>query len=238
MKSDAYAKKNTKLAGIHQCIEFYRKELQEHPLGSFIEQGRLPREIAQEFALYLFADSWQWPPMLTAMRGRVQNTKLREAIWDNILDETGAQKDSHVTLCLEFLESLGIPASLDSGPNLNGTISIARRLSEAQIAGWLLAAEELTLDLFRLARKQFERTPGGDLRYIDEHLEADIEHSRWLWESAESLLNQRPCLKEILCGVGLGSRATLEVLDKLFEKALASAPPCIKGQVLLNGHKK
>lgn len=208
------------LIAIRSRIAFYEEEVKNHPLAKLVGDGEIPQEVARDFALYLFADSWMWPSMLITMRDQARHPRLIQAIEDNIRDEAGERGDSHIRLCLRFLESVGITPSLEDGPPLDGTIHIANRMSEARIAGWLVAAEMLTLPLFKLARACFAGRPGASLEYLDVHLKVDEDHIAWLLVAVQGLLEEGASMGEILQGVGLGARATLDALDNLFESTI------------------
>ncbi|MBI5630620.1 MAG: iron-containing redox enzyme family protein [Elusimicrobia bacterium] len=210
------------LAELERRIAFFESELKDHPLIGLVKSGKIPPAVRKDFALYLFSDSWMWPSMLIAMRDRSRHPKLRRAVEDNIRDEAGERGDSHVGLCLRFLESLGVAPSLEEGPSLDRTVRISSTLSEAQIAGWLLTAERLTLPLFALARECFSSAPGAELEYLDVHLRVDEDHISWLKEAAEGILEEGGSLKAVLQGSGLAARATLDAMDQLFEKAAST----------------
>jgi hypothetical protein len=169
-------------------------------------------------------DAWMWPPMLVSMRDHAKHPELKRAIEDNLQDECGKRGSSHIKLCMDFLRSLGHPAELVNAPELNRTINVSKELTEPQLAGWLAAAEMLTLPLYEVARSCFGTKPGADLRYIDVHMEVDEDHIQWLWGAVEALVKEGDCEQEIVEGIALGARATLKSLDEIYEEALAAVP--------------
>jgi len=87
----------------------YRVQLIEHPLLAAGRAGKLSEELLREFAFHQYADSILWIPMLAQMRSKVRRSeRLRQAIEDNIGHEAGFAGESHVTLAVNLLRSLGI----------------------------------------------------------------------------------------------------------------------------------
>jgi len=209
------------IENVRSRIAQFESDLRSHPLMRMASNGELPRSGEKALALYMFTDSWMWPPMLAAMRDQAAHPKLKKAISDNLADETGTRGQSHINMCVRFCRSLGIAPQLTDLSELNRTVNISNELTEAQIAGWLAAAEMLTLPLYALALAAFGKKPGVETKYLDVHMDVDEEHIAWLWAAVEGLLEDRPCMNEILEGVGLGARATLKSLDEIYEEALA-----------------
>jgi hypothetical protein len=174
--------------------------------------------------MYLFMDSWMWPPMLISMRDHVTHSLLKYAIEKNLQDEAGQRGLSHIKMCIDFVKSLDFIPALNNLQEMNRTVNVSCELSEAQIAGWLAGAEILTLPLYKLARECFEDKPRVDLRYLDVHMQVDEEHIQWLWDAVTSLLNDKEgktVIEEISEGIALGARATLKALDEIYEEAIA-----------------
>lgn len=201
-------------------IAFYEAEVRRHPLHRIIRGPGLPARIETDFARYLFTDSWMWPPMLISMRDHAEHPKLRRAIEDNLQDESGRRGASHVKLCMRFLRSLGIVPALTDMPELNRTVNISGSLSEAQTAGWLAAAETLTLPLYEMALACFAGKPGVDTAYLDVHMAVDKDHISWLWTAVEAIVAAGAGPEEVMQGAALGARATLKTLDQFFEEAV------------------
>jgi hypothetical protein len=213
------------LPAIRKHIAFYEAEVERHPLAAMIRSRTLSACGERAFALYLFMDSWMWPPMLISMRDHVTNTKLKHAIEDNLQDEAGKRGVSHIKMCIDFLKSLRYVPALVNIMEINRTINITCGLTEAQIAGWLAAAEILTLPLYRIAKECFQQKPDVDLRYLNCHMKVDEDHIAWLWSAVEAILDQSENPQnevEIYAGIALGARATLKSMDEIYEEALAS----------------
>lgn len=211
----------TDIETIRRRIALFEDDVRRHPLARLIARGDVPAATEKAFALYMFTDAWMWPSMLIAMRDHAGNAKLKRAISDNLDDEAGERGHSHIHLSARFLKSLGIAPALTDMPELNRTVAIAGELSEAQTAGWLAAAEMLTLPLYELALACFGKKTGVDTRYLDVHMVVDEDHIAWLWAAVESLVEEGADAAGILEGVGLGARATLKSLDQIYEESLA-----------------
>ena len=212
---------NTDIETVRRRIAQFEADVEGHPLLRMAKEGRMTPGAEKALGSYLFTDSWMWPPMLAAMRDQAKNAKLREAISDNLDDETGGRGQSHINMCVRFLKSIGQQPMLADLSELNRTVNISNDLTEAQISGWLAAAEMLTLPLYRIAMEALGKKPGADTKYLDVHMQVDEEHIAWLWAAVESLLEERACASEILEGVGLGARATLKSLDEIYEEAVS-----------------
>lgn len=212
---------NHAITTIREQISFYEVEVERHPLASMISQNKLSTNGEKAFALYLFMDSWMWPSMLISMRDHAKHPKLKHAIEDNLQDEAGKRGVSHIKLCIDFVKSIGFVPALVNSAELNRTINVASELSEAQMAGWLAAAEMLTLPLYKLAIDCFSVKPKVDLRYLKVHMKVDEDHIQWLWNACEAIISENAHAKnEVLEGVALGARATLKSLDEIYEEAL------------------
>ncbi len=223
MLSASSLSSNTNLLdSIRHRISFYESEVDKHPLITMIQRNKLPKSAANSFALYLFMDSWSWPSMLISMRDHVKHPKLKAAIEDNLQDEAGKRGISHIKLCIDFVKSLGYTPALVNLSELNRTINVSCQLSEAQLSGWLAAAEMLTLPLYKIAKKCFGNRVAVDLRYLDVHMKVDEDHIQWLWSAVEAIIQESARLEdEIIEGIALGARATLKALDEIYEEALA-----------------
>lgn len=226
---------------VHQmesAVDHYRQALLSHPIRALARSGELSRALTLEFAALQYVDSVLWVPMLALMKDRVRSPMLRQALRDNLLCEAGANDTSHITLCRQFIESIGVApfygdfhrqSELASHPVV--IMNAAAGLSEGEIAGWILVAEALVPTLFESFRPALARIPGADLRYIDEHITVDAEeHSRWMKEGVARLSDEGADPDRILYGIHLGGRTALSVPDTLYAKhvrtrcALASVP--------------
>lgn len=207
------------LQSVQRTVKTYEVQLNRHPIVSFAQKAPLSDSATGQLVNYMFADGCAWVPMLTIIKGRAKTPQLRDAVRKNILDEIGHRKEAHLTLCLAFMESLGIAPSSE-GADLNGAINIARNLSEAQVAGYLLAQETLTPQLFRFVRGLVRSKPNVDLRYLDEHLEVDVDHTRYMLTAVQAVLVTGESVDHIIEGVDLGARTAIGFLDKLYEQVI------------------
>jgi len=201
-----------------------REAICGHPAGG----QRLSRSLLCEFALTQWGDSVVWVPMLATMRDRVNNPRLRQALDANLRCEAGVDAlRSHVTLCRQFVMSLGLqPGLIPSRTRLGGYASamtdITPLLTEPQIAGWILASESLVPALFTSVIDQF-RQAGADIAYLVEHISVDDEeHAQWMREASIELISTGggPAFGQILFGARLAARATISVLDTLYALSL------------------
>lgn len=202
-----------------------REQLLKHPIGGLIRTRTLPLDIAKRFAAIQYADSVLWVPMLALMKDQAQSPKLIQALRDNLLCEAGANHKSHVMLAREFIESLGVTQRFTetSTTTLRLLGSIAR-MTEAQIAGWILAAEALVPTLFTLFLPVFERIPGTDLTYLKEHIHVDSdEHAQWMMQAALEIIERDPqALEQVLQGIYMGSQDALEAPNALYFETIQS----------------
>lgn len=214
------------LAAIQAEVERYRLALETHPLARVFAGAQAPRALVQAFAELQYVDSVLWVPMLALMKDRVAAPRLKRALTENLLCEAGARHTSHVTLCREFVESVGVSPYFG---DFNAYSSLATQpvevmnsvsgLSEAQIAGWILAGESVVPQLFKMVLPAFKRQPGADVRYLTEHISVDgDEHAVWMREAIEELLDRGTPLSGILEGVHLGGRTALNVPDALYAR--------------------
>jgi hypothetical protein len=214
------------LASINKRIEFYEKQLKCHPIANYLNKSSVPEKILNEFAIIQYSDSLLWVPMLSLMKDRVKNVRLKRALRENMLCEAGANAISHIELCRRFLESMGIDCgnlhiNSDNLALSTAELSFITALNEAQIAGWILAAEALVPVTFALFRQGFAHVKGVDLTYLNEHIIVDTdEHSQWMKESALELLSESACFDEIITGIDIGGRVVLRVPDALYAKVI------------------
>lgn len=208
-------------------IADYVRMLSRHPVRTLAEAGRISRTLLEEFAKAQYVDSSLWVTMLSLAKGRVRSKKLSEAITKNILCETGHDGLPHITSCQRFVESLGIEATFGESHGYAPLASHALRVmnafdhgSEGIIAGWLLVAETLVPELFKMFRPAFLAIQGVDLHYLDEHIAVDAdEHALWMMEAACELATEGNLI-DVEIGIALGGRVLLSVPDALYAKAL------------------
>ena len=211
---------------LQSTLESYEKQLINHPLSLLIKKEGLDLETLREIAGLQYVDSVLWVPMLALMKDRVQNPKLKEALLDNLLCEAGATHTSHVTLCLEFIESLGVSPYYGDFSKLSslGTqpvemMNSVTGLNEGEIAGWILASEFLVPPLFKALRPAFARIPGVKLRYLEDHIVVDSdEHAQWMFDSCLDLSKEGKFEDDILSGLHMGGRTALSVPDAVYAK--------------------
>ncbi len=213
---------------IQQRLEIHADRMRRHPIGQLIREQRLPASVTREFAAIQYIDSVLWVPMLALMKDRATSPRLRRALTDNLLCEAGANHTSHITLCRQFVESLGIMPSFG---NYNDHSRLATHpveimnsvtgLSEEEIAGWILAAESLVPVMFALFLPEFEKISGADLTYLREHINIDSdEHSQWMQEAVNELLSRAGADQGIVSGLEIGARVALSIPDALYAKAV------------------
>lgn len=213
-------------------LRSYQQDMRGHPIGRVIRNEKLPQVIALEFATLQYIDSVLWVPMLALMKDRVSSPRLRKALTDNLLCEAGATHTSHITLCREFVESIGILPSFgdyrdhsELATHPVAVMNSVSALSEEEIAGWILAAETLVPDMFAMFLPAFEKISGSDLTYLREHIGVDSEeHSQWMLEAARELIAEsgdpRRSYKGVLSGLDVGARVALSIPDALYAKTL------------------
>lgn len=225
---------------LEQRVNFYHDQLENHPIKSLILKDLFSKDLALEFAKLQYIDSVLWVPMLALMKDRVTNKNLHKALRANLMCEAGINHQSHITLCKEFLESIGIAPYMGDFEMLSGLakqpveiMNSVGGLSEAEIAGWILVAEALVPSLFRLFRPCFARMENADLKYLDEHIVVDSdEHAAWMYQAAKDLLQNGTCVRHILAGIDLGGRTALAVPDVLFAKARRQNPTPMSSGVM------
>jgi hypothetical protein len=209
---------------VHQ-LGLYRATLIQHPLLIAAQEGELPRKTLLEFAYHQYSDSILWIPMLAQMKSRVtRSRRLRKAIEDNIAHEAGLGGESHVTLAVRMMRSLGV-RSLGDLPSETFATSATLWLSdefadfdEPHIAGFLLTAETLVPLMFAAVARSFEAL-GCDARYFHEHVAIDgDEHSAWMAEATADViaLYGDECVPAVLAGMQDAWDETVEVPDDLW----------------------
>lgn len=212
-------------------VRRYEELLKTHPLTKVMKQGFVAKQLLQEYASLQYVDSVLWVPMLALMKDRVSHPRLKTALTENLLCEAGAKHTSHITLCRQFVESLGISPYFGNFLEYSALathpvemMNAVSGLDEEQIAGWILVAEAVVPALFQMALPAFERVPGADLRYLREHITVDAdEHAEWMYQSVQELLSSPQSLERILQGIHLGGRTALAVPDALYAKYMRGA---------------
>jgi hypothetical protein len=221
--NDTFKIETEPIATIVQKLGLYRASLIQHPLLIAAEQGELPRKTLLEFAYHQYSDSILWIPMLAQMKSRVSRSRrLRKAIEDNIAHEAGLGGQSHVTLAVRMMRSLGV-RSLDPYPHDTLVRSATLWLSdefaafeEPEIAGFLLTAETLVPLMFAAMVSSFEAV-GCDAEYFREHVAVDgDEHAAWMAEATADVvaLYGAECVPAILAGMDDAWDETRDVLER------------------------
>jgi hypothetical protein len=170
--------------------------------------------------------------MLAQMKSVARKSRrLREAIEANIGHEAGLGGESHVTLAVQFMRSLGI-TELDGMPTQTFTREATEwlspdfnTLSEGNVAGWLLVAETLVPLMFAALEPSFAAL-GADTRYLREHIHVDAdEHAQWMAESVDEIVDLYgpDCCADIHEGMDIGWHETIQVPDALWRSQCASA---------------
>ena len=215
-----------RLESLEAQVRAYAQQIERHPIARICERGELPLSIAKECARIQYVDSVLWIPMLALIKGKVSSPRLIRAVRENILCEAGYDGIPHVTLCKTFVESLGEPsqygdctdyAPLSAHPIavMNGMIAF----TEEEIAGWLMASESLVPTFFRIFRAAYEKIPGVDLRYLNEHITVDSdEHALWMREAVLELLHDEESYRKVLAGIDVGARLVLSIPDVMYSR--------------------
>jgi pyrroloquinoline quinone (PQQ) biosynthesis protein C len=214
---------------VQRELELYTAKLRNHPISYFCKTAELPRSVLDAFARAQLVDNIYWVTMLARVRDQLESPVLREAVRKNILDEVGDSKTSHVTLCKQFVESLGLPSHFDDYRHYSPAsvypvelmMSLAGNVDDGFMAGWLLAQECLVPVLFQMFRPSFEAIPGADVSYLKEHEQVDAcDHTRWLMEGIQSIAITDETVARVVTGLDLGGRATLAVPDCLYAQTI------------------
>jgi pyrroloquinoline quinone (PQQ) biosynthesis protein C len=208
----------------------YRAQLVEHPFLVAARAGELDPELLKEFAFHQYSDSILWIPMLAQMRSKAQRSRrLRRAIADNIAHEAGLVAESHVTLAVTLVRSLGVTSLAELPVHVLADsaelwLSDAfAAMTEPEVAGFLLGAETLVPVMFEAVLPSYEGK--ADVRYFREHVAVDSdEHSRWMIESVEDVLRSYggEAAGEIAAGMADAWRETIEIPEQLWRARCAS----------------
>jgi pyrroloquinoline quinone (PQQ) biosynthesis protein C len=216
---------------IQHAVEFYREGLAQHPVAQLCADGALSRKLLQEFARIQYVDSTLWVAMLSLAKGRVKHARLKRAITENILCESGHVGTPHTTLCQRFVESLGTTAEFGDyrvyAPMTAHSVEVMNvfdRGGDGIISGWLLAAESLVPTLFSVFRPAFAQVPGADLTYLDEHIHVDAEeHAQWMCEAAQEISTTEEGFRSVMSRVEIGGRVTWSGPDAIYARTLLEA---------------
>lgn len=209
-------------------LSILRAQLRQHPAG----QLALPREALEQFAFAQYRDSRVWAGWFVTMRDLVKNRVLREALQHSLEGEVGdTNTKSHMTLCLEFLRSMGLQPSdaiTPQGSRVGGyaewMINVLPNLSEAEICGWIMGTEDLVPALFELFLPHFEKLGGINTHYLTEHIVVDsVDHAVELRKGCLAILSdperilygEEKTLADVLFGIELAGRFTLSVPDEM-----------------------
>jgi len=220
----------SRFAELQHEVARLRDELESHPIARLCAMGTVPESILRDWARIQYVDSTLWIPMLALAKGQTKSPRLLQALKANIRCEAGDDGIPHVTLCREFVESLGEPTYYgnyqDYAPlaaHSVGVMNALASMSEEEMAGWLMATETLVPTFFAIFRPGFARIPGADLRYLDEHIAVDSdEHAEWMNESVHELLKNETSYERLLAGIRLGGRVMLSIPDALYARTLRS----------------
>jgi pyrroloquinoline quinone (PQQ) biosynthesis protein C len=210
-------------------VSRFKEALETHPMARLASEGAIPESILREYARIQYVDSVLWIPMLALIKGKTRSPRLMKAVRANILCEAGYDGKPHVTMAKEFVESLGEPTYYgdysEYAPRAAHPVEVMNGLAgmtEAEMSGWLLAAETLVPIFFSIFRPAFARLRGVDLRYLDEHISVDAdEHSQWMNEAVQEILSKdEDSFEQILNGVRIGGRVTLSIPDVLYARTI------------------
>ncbi len=209
------------LKKVDEHLSTFQRRIRTHELFERGRAGLLNPETVTELAYAQWLDSNMWVPMLALMKDQVKNPRLKRAIIENIQCEAGVFGTSHVELARRFAESVGA-ASAQPGferPDIAETARQVTSFTEAEIAGWLYAAEMLVPDLFKNMRPLYEGRKGARLAYLDEHIKVDAdEHAKWMREAIAEIATTPEKYAEVIAGIHWGGREALLVPDLLSAK--------------------
>lgn len=212
-------------------LDGYILQMKTHPLHEAFLAPQPSRKLLLDFAGLQYVDSVLWVPMLAVMKDRVQNQKLYKALLDNLLCEAGANHQSHVVLCQEFIKSVGVSpfygnfheySHLATQPVelMNGVSG----MSEEQIAGYNLVSEAIVPYLFKMVLPAYEKVPGCKTRYLTDHISVDADdHAEAMIEAVKDLIYSGASVGSIMEGMHLSARTALSVPDALYAKHLRGA---------------
>ncbi|MBX9694941.1 MAG: iron-containing redox enzyme family protein [Cyanobacteria bacterium] len=214
---------------IDSRIALYCDQISNHPVAPLLARGQVSIATLYDCAVTQFKSSILWVPLLSLLKDRAKNQRLKQALLANLLCESGARGLSHVQLCSRFVESVrahyrkvtgNADISLPLDTNLSEVLFVAE-LAEPVLTGWLLAAEALTPATDKILLDGFRHVPGIDEAFLLEHIAVDSEeHAIWMREAAGELLTESNCLTELLAGVDLGGRAEIKLLDSVYSRSI------------------
>lgn len=217
------------MANVRDHLEDLRRQVRSHPVGKL----KLSREALVKFALAQYRDSRVWAGWFVTMRDLVTDPVLKAALQHSLEGEVGdVDHVSHMTLCIDFIRSLGLEPSsalADSNPRIGGfaegMINLIPNMNQAQICGWVMGTEDLVPSLFELFLGHYEKLGGVNTRYLTEHIQVDAEdHAVEMRRGCDSILSSdQQCIGDIQFGIDLAGRFTLSVPDELLA-AYASSP--------------
>lgn len=216
---------------IKTLLDQYIGQMQTHPLHEIFQNPNTPRKLLNEFAGIQYVDSVLWVPMLAIMKDRAKNEKLHKALLDNLLCEAGANHQSHIVLCQEFIKSINVSpffgnfheySSLSSHPvQMMNAVS---GMSEEQIAGFNLVSEAIVPSLFKMVLPAFKRIPGCDTKYFTDHITVDADdHAKDMMDAVTDMIEKGASTGAILEGMHLSARTALSIPDSLYAKVLRGA---------------
>lgn len=219
--------RNLKL--IEQHIAFYAEEIEMHPVGRLLAEGKLSGAVLRECAGLLFRTSVLWMPLLSLLKDRVRNENLKKFLLDYLLRESGAQGTSNVELCSRLLRTVEASFSSPSAisvdlpsASLDDVVFVAQ-LEEPELIGWLLAAGSLTPVTHKLLLEGFRQLEEIDCSFLEEHVNAHNEdQSQSMNEAITTFLEQEKGIERILAGIQIAARTELALLDSIFAKNLRS----------------
>lgn len=211
---------------VNELLQSLQGQVERHPVGRL----KLPREALEAFAIAQYRDSDVWLGWFIKMMDMVKNPTLKTALAHNFLDEAGAIDGkigdgvSHMTLCLQLLQSLGLEPGdtvakgrFPVSDHAEALIQLIPGMSEPEVAGWVLGIEELVPALFGLFLPHFQQLGGVDTEYLTAHIQVDVgDHAIEMKKGCAALLETDPTyLEEIIAGIHLAGRFTFAVPDMI-----------------------
>lgn len=211
-----------------QCGSFFielesliqQKHLLNHEFYRAWSQGRLSREVLQEYAKEYYQHVKAFPTYLSALHSRTEDATWRRTLLQNLIEEE-AGSPNHPELWKEFAMHLGVSeeelASHQPGSEISSLISTFRQICSRQSLPCGVAAlfayesqiPAICLSKIEGLKRYFGFSDPRGWHYFHVHIEADKEHAaqeRNLLETSVTEMNQ----KEVLA-------AANQVLDKLWD---------------------
>jgi pyrroloquinoline quinone (PQQ) biosynthesis protein C len=167
------------------------------------------------------------------MHKSARNDRFKQALFDNIRCETGANGGvAHTQMAENFMSSIGLMVSMK---DVVYSAAVSRALEENNFlkkateptrAGFMFATEALFPLMLKVVRPAIIlHYPDADMQYIDEHIQVDAdEHSEWMKESVKQILSSsRETFDEIITGMNFAMHGALYPFESIIQGGLVVA---------------